>query len=383
MLAIVGATVYTAEENFSKETTLLISNGTFTAVGPGLPIPSDATIINASGKYITPGLVDCHTHLGIAQEAIGAAHLDKNEVNSPICPHLRAIDGINPEDTGFLDAVNAGITSVIVTPGSENVIGGQSVALKTVGNVVDHMVLRNPSGVKIALGENPIQMYLTKGRAPSTRMTIAAMIREQLIAAQEYAKKAQAGQVDRNLQMEVLVKVLNREIPFRAHAHAAEDIMTAIRIADEFNVLLTIEHATSGHKIADELAKRSIPAAIGPSISARVKVELKDRTYCTPMLLHQAGVKIALITDHPFLPIGALRLEAALAIKEGLARDIALKAITIHAAEIAGISDRVGSIKIGKDADLVIYDADPFDIQTKIEQVIVDGHFIYDQQRKK
>lgn len=383
MLAIVGGTVYTAEESLDFGTSILISDGKILAVGPNLAIPSDATILNVSGKYITPGLIDCHTHLGIAEEAIGAAHLDKNEVNSPICPQLRAIDGINPEDTGFLDAVNAGITAVIVTPGSENVIGGQSIALKTVGCVVDHMVLRNPAGMKIAFGENPIQKYLTKDRAPSTRMTIAGMIREQLVAAENYATKLQTGQVDRDLRMEALLRVLNREIPLRAHAHAAEDIMTAIRIADEFNVLLTIEHATSGHKIAEELAKRNIPAVVGPSITARVKVELKDRTYCTPMLLHQAGVKIALITDHPFLPIGALRLEAALAIKEGLPRDTALKAITIHAAEIAGISDRVGSIKDGKDADLVIYDGDPFDIQTKIEQVIMDGRFIYDQERKK
>lgn len=383
MLAIVGGTVYTAEESLDYGTSILIEDGKIVAVGSNLPIPSEATIFNVSGKFITPGLIDCHTHLGIAEEAIGKAHLDKNEVNSPVCPHLRAIDGINPEDTGFLDAVNAGITSVIVTPGSENVIGGQSVALKTVGNTVDGMTLRNPAGMKIAFGENPIQMYLAKDRAPSTRMTIAGMIREQLVAAENYAKKQQAGQVDRDLRMEALLRVLNREIPFRAHAHAAEDIMTAIRIADEFNVMLTIEHATSGHKIAEELAKRNIPAVIGPSITARVKVELKDRTYCTPMLLYQAGVKIALITDHPFLPIGALRLEAALAIKEGLPSDMALKAITLHAAEIAGISDRVGSIKAGKDADLVIYDGDPFDIQTKIEQVIFEGHFIYDQQRKK
>ena len=383
MIAITGATVDTAEGQVLRGTTILISSSKIMAVGQQINIPADATVLDATGKYITPGLVDCHTHLGIAEEAIGVAHLDKNEVNLPICPHLRAIDGINPEDVGLLDAVNAGITTVVVTPGSENVIGGQSVAIKTVGTIVDHMVLRNPAGVKIALGENPIKMYLSKNRAPSTRMTIAGMLREQLVAAQAYERKIQSGQVDRDLRLEALVRVLKREIPFRAHAHAAEDIMTAIRIADEFNILLTIEHATSGHKLGDELAKRQIPAVIGPSITARVKVELKDRTYCTPLLLHQAGVKIALTTDHPFLPIGALRIEAALAIKEGLPKDIALKAITIHPAEIAGVSDRVGSIREGRDADLVIYDGDPFDLKTKIEQVLVNGNFIYDCHRKK
>lgn len=383
MYAITGGIVYTSEQETPQNASILISNGKIIAVDQNMAIPSEASIIDVSGKCITPGLIDCHTHLGIAEEAIGSAHLDKNEVNSPICPHLRALDGINPEDVGLLDAVNAGITSVIVTPGSENVIGGQSVAIKTVGTVVDHMVLREPTGVKIAFGENPIKMYLSKGRAPSTRMTIAAMIREQLIAAQAYDKKYQSGKTDRDLRMEALVQVLRRKIPLRAHAHAAEDIMTAIRIADEFNVLLTIEHATAGHKVAAELAKRNIPAVIGPSITARVKAELRDRTYCTPMLLQAAGVKIAITTDHPFLPIGALRIEAILAIKEGLSRSNALKALTVNPAEIAGISDRVGSIKAGKDADMVIYDGDPFDITSKIEQVIVNGRFIYDQPRKK
>jgi imidazolonepropionase-like amidohydrolase len=233
------------------------------------------------------------------------------------------------------------------------------------------MVLRHPAGLKIAFGENPIKIHSAKQHPPATRMAIAGMIRENLIAAQEYSRKL--PNVDRNLRLEILAKVLSHEIPLRAHAHTAEDIMTAIRIAEEFGVTLTLEHATAGHKIANEIASRNIAAAIGPSITARVKVELKDRTYRTPALLHAAGIKIALITDHPFLPINGLRLEAALAIREGLPAATALRAITLNSAEIIGVSDRVGSIESGKDADLVVFDGDPFTIATKIERVFING----------
>ncbi|TCL31799.1 imidazolonepropionase-like amidohydrolase [Anaerospora hongkongensis] len=376
MLAITGGVVHTVSNGTLEGAVILIDQKKIIAVGQHIAIPSHATVISAAGKEITPGLIDCHTHLGIAEEGVGQAHIDKNEVNSPLCPHLRAIDAINPEDQGISDALCGGVTTIIVTPGSENVIGGQSVAIKTYGNVIDHMVLRQPAGMKIAFGENPIQIYMAKDRPPSTRMTIAGMIREQLVAAQNYARNMASGNGERDLRMEALVQVLNREIPLRAHAHAADDIMTAIRIADEFNLLLTLEHATAGHKIAEEIAKRSIPAVIGPSITARVKVELKDRTYRTPALLHEAGVKIALITDHPFLPINCLRLEAALAIKAGLPRAEALRAITLHAAQIIGVSNRVGSIEVEKDADLVIFDGDPFAISTHVANVIVDGQII-------
>lgn len=373
MIAVTGGVVHTIANGTLQGATILISDDKIIDIGHHLSIPYDAEIINASGKVITPGLIDCHTHLGIAQEAVGQAHVDKNEVNDPLCPHLRAIDAVNPEDQGLADAISGGVTTIIATPGSENVIGGQSVALKTYGQVVDKMVLRNPAGMKIAFGENPIQMYLNKDRAPSTRMTIAGMIRDSLVAAQNYAKNLALGKTDRDLRMEALAQVLEGQIPVRAHAHAADDIMTAIRIAEEFNLRLTIEHATSGHKIADELARRSIPAIVGPSITARVKVELKDRTYRTPALLHAAGVKVALMTDHPFLPINSLRLEAALAIREGFPYEEALRAITLNSAEIIGISRRVGSIERNKDADLVLFSGDPFSINSKVEMVFVNG----------
>lgn len=375
MLAIVGATVHTVARGTLKEGTVLLDGGKIIAVGNSVPIPQDAQVYNARGKIVTPGLIDCHTHLGIAEEAVGTAHLDKNEVNDPVCPHLRAIDAINPEDEGLEDAVSGGITTIIVTPGSENVIGGQSVAIKTYGRIIDAMILRQPAGVKIAFGENPIKIYSAKDRPPSTRMTIAGLIRENLAAAKDYARKL--PDVDCNLRLEILAKVLSGEIPLRAHAHTAEDIMTAIRIAEEFNVRLTLEHATAGHKVADAIAARGIPAAIGPSITARVKVELKDRTYRTPAILHAAGVKVALITDHPFLPINGLRLEAGLAIKEGLPTDTALRAITLNAAEIIGVDSRVGSIEQGKDADLVIFDGDPFTIATKVDSVFINGEAVY------
>jgi imidazolonepropionase-like amidohydrolase len=373
MLAIRGGIVNTISHGILKDAMILIEKGKIVDVGYHLSIPDGTEIIDATGKMITPGLIDCHTHLGIAEEATGSAHVDKNEVNEPVCPHLRALDGINPEDQGLSDAINGGVTTIIVTPGSENVIGGQSIAIKTWGRVIDDMVMRQPAGIKIAFGENPIKTYVHKERAPSTRMTIAGMIRESFINAEAYARDYAAGNTKRNLRMEALVKVLNKEIPLRAHAHAADDIMTAVRIADEFGVKLVIEHATAGHKVADQLAKRNIPAAVGPSITARVKVELKDRTYRTPALLHEAGVRFAMVTDHPFLPINGLRLEAALAIREGLPYETALSSITLTAAAIIGIDDRVGSIERGKDADIVVFDGDLFDIQTKVEQVFING----------
>lgn len=378
MFAICEGTVYTAAAAGTLTgATVLIQNGKIAAVGQHIPIPHDARIINAKGMKITPGFIDCHTHIGLAEEAAGAAHLDKNEVNDPVCPHLRAIDGIDPEDPGLRDAYSSGTTTMIITPGSETVIGGQSVAIKTYGNIIDHMILRQPAGIKMAFGENPIKTYVNKDKPPSTRMSIAGIIREALIQAQNYQKKADA---DRDLRMEALSLLLNRKIPLRAHAHAADDIMTAIRIADEFNLKLNIEHATAAHKIADELARRNVTATIGPSITARVKVELRERTYSTPALLHRAGVKIALITDHPILPVSSLRLEAALALREGLPHDIALKAITLSAAEIIGVSDRVGSIEPGKDADLVILDGDPFAVATNIKQVFINGKTVFPQE---
>ena len=376
MLAITGATIQTIANGCLQEAAVLIEGGKILAVGRNLTIPQEAKLVEARGKVILPGLVDCHTHLGIAEEAVGQAHVDKNEVNDPVCPHLRALDGINPEDLGLGDALNGGVTSIIVTPGSENVIGGQSIAIKTRGRFIDEMILRQPAGLKIAFGENPINTYMPKDRAPSTRMTIAGLLRENFVAAEAYARKLSAGNVERDLRLEALVKVLNKEMPIRAHAHAADDIMTAVRIADEFDVKLVIEHATSGHKIADQLAKRNIPAAIGPSITARVKVELKDRTYQTPYLLHQAGVKFALVTDHPFLPINCLRLEAALAVREGLPYDAALRAITLTPAEIIGVEAQIGSIEPGKAADLAIFSGDPLDVQSKVEQVYIDGRLV-------
>lgn len=374
MLAICGAKALTVTRGTIHGATILIDKGKILAAGNHVPIPHAARIIDAGGKTIIPGLVDCHTHLGIAGEATGDARMDKNEVNDPICPHLRALDAIDPGDEGLEDAVSGGVTTIIVTPGSENVIGGQSVAIKTRGRIIDEMVLRQPAGIKVAFGENPIKMHAAKNHPPSTRMTIAGMLRESLTAAVGYLNNPAA---ERSLRLEALAKVLRGEIPLRAHAHAADDIMTAIRIAAEFNVTLTLEHATSGHKVADAIAARGIPAAIGPSITARVKVELKDRTYSTPAVLHAAGVKVALITDHPFLPINCLRLEAALAMREGLPYDAALRAVTINAAEIIGVADRVGSIEPGKDADLAVFDGDPFAIDSKVERVFINGEDIY------
>ena len=378
-VAIIGGTVHTVSRGTLRGATVLIRGGKIAAAGFRLPIPADAQRLDARGLIITPGFLDCHSHLGLAAEATGDAHMDKNEVSDPVSPHLRAIDGIDPEDEGLADAVGAGITSIIVTPGSEAVIGGQSAAIKTWGRVVDRMILRHPAGIKIAFGENPIQKNLPRQRPPSTRMTVAGMIREALAKARDYME-GNAGP-GRNLRLEALQPVLRGEIPLRAHAHAAEDIMTAIRIAEEFNVGLTLEHATAGHKVADEIARRNIPAVIGPSITARVKVELRDRTYDTPRILYEAGVKIALTTDHPIVPISSLRLEAGLAVRAGLPWPAAMRAVTLNAAEIMGVSDRLGSIEPGKDADLVLYDGDPFAISSRPVAVIINGELVAGNRR--
>jgi imidazolonepropionase-like amidohydrolase len=380
MIALQGGTVYTVTQGVIEGGTVLIEGSHIAAVGKQVILPDGCWVIDVTGKVIMPGMIDCHTHLGIAVEGVGDYGNDKNEVELAIGPHLRALDAINPEDRGLQDARAGGITAIIVTPGSENVIGGLSVAIKTYGTVIDDMVLRQPAGLKVSFGENPKHKCMQKQTGfPSTRMGIAALIREQFVKAQDYLRKWERSQRDpsqffeRDLALEAVTGVLKGEYPMRAHAHAAEDIMTAIRIAEEFNIGLTIEHATEGHKIAEKLAKCNIPCSVGPSLTARVKVELNNRDFKTPGLLHQAGVKVALITDHPILPIDCLRMEAIVAIREGLPKEVALRAITIDAAEIMGVSDRIGSLEPGKDADIVVLDSHLFDFYARVERVFING----------
>ena len=383
MLALKNGRVLTMAGKDFEKATILVENGKILDVGSRVTIPEGAEVIDVSGMVVMPGIIDAHAHLGIYEEGIGDEGEDTNEMTDPVTPHLRAIDAVNPEDKGFEDARENGITAVLTGPGSANVIGGEQIVIKTAGRVVDSMVVKNPAGLKVAFGENPKRVYQAQKKTPSTRMATAALLRENLVKAQNYMKKLERGkedsdkEPDRDLKMESLVRVLKGEIPLRAHAHRADDTMTAVRIAEEFNVKIVIEHCTEGHKIADELAKRGIPAVVGPSLTARVKVELKDRTFKTPGILAKAGVTVALMTDHPVIPVHYLPLSAALAVRDGMDEEEALKAITINPARICGVDDRLGSLEKGKDADIVVFDRWPLDVNARVKWVIIDGKIVH------
>jgi len=383
MLALKNGRVLTMAGKDFEKATILVENGKILDVSSWVTIPEGAEVIDVSGMVVMPGIIDAHAHLGIYEEGIGDEGEDTNEMTDPVTPHLRAIDAVNPEDKGFEDARENGITAVLTGPGSANVIGGEQIVIKTAGRVVDSMVVKNPAGLKVAFGENPKRVYQAQKKTPSTRMATAALLRENLVKAQNYMKKLERGKEapdkgpDRDLKMESLVRVLKGEIPLRAHAHRADDIMTAVRIAEEFNVKIVIEHCTEGHKIADELAKRGIPAVVGPSLTARVKVELKDRTFKTPGILAKAGVTVALMTDHPVIPVHYLPLSAALAVRDGMDEEEALKAITINPARICGVDDRLGSLEKGKDADIVVFDRWPLDVNARVKWVIIDGKIVH------
>ncbi len=382
MIAITGGRIVTASGPEIADGVVLIDGGKIVAVGRDVQAPTGAEVIDARGKVITPGLIDAHTHLGLDEQGVGVAGDDGNESVDPITPHLRALDGINLEDIAFDDARQAGVTASEVKPGSGNVIGGQCVVIKHRGLIVDHAALRSPSAIKAAMGENPKNTYRHQKKSPSTRMATAALFREIFFKAQTYLEKhrneQEAGHpFDRDLKLEAIGLVLDRQIPMRIHAHRADDIMTALRLRDEFGFEMSVEHCTEGHKIADELARRGVPAVVGPSMSGRYKVELRDKTFTTPAVLAAAGVKVAITTDHPVVPIHQLMTAAILAIKHGLSADLALKALTLHPAEILGVADRIGSLDVGKDAYLVNWSGDPFDLHSRVEITMIDGQVVY------
>ncbi|HEY2288688.1 MAG TPA: amidohydrolase [Streptosporangiaceae bacterium] len=385
-VAIVGGRVVPVTGAPLDGGTVLIADGRITAVGQGLVVPADATVIDAAGRWVLPGFIEAHGHVGVDEEAQGWAGDDTNEMTEPVTAQVRAIDAINPADLGFRDAISGGVLAVNVNPGSGNPIGGQTVALKCWGLTVDEMALRAPSGMKSALGENPKRVYGDQGKMPSTRLGTAAVIRGALVDAANYLQRLEAAErkpeaertpVDRDLKLEALGSVLRREIPWRQHCHRADDIATAIRIADEFGYDLVIDHGTEAHLLAGLIAARGIPVIIGPLFTSRSKVELRNRSLANPGRLAAAGVTIAITTDHPVVPINFLVHQATLAVKEGLDPATALAAITINPARIAGIDDRLGSIEAGKDADLAIWSGDPLDVHSRVELALIEGAEVY------
>ena len=387
MLAIKGGKILTITDGVIEGGTILIDGGKIVKVGKRIKVPEEAEVIDVTGKVVMPGLIDAHCHIGIIEEKIGWAGGDGNEMTDPATPHMRALDAIkaNANEGGLEAAVKAGITTVQILPGSANVIGGTGVVVKTAPKVVtDDMVIRNPSGMKIAFGENPRRVYGEgQKKTPSTRMGVAAILREWLQKTVNYMEKKERFKDDPekmpevDIKLEALIPVLKGEIPLRAHAHRADDIATAVRIAEEFGVKMSWEHATEGHRIAEWIAEKGIPAVWGPSLMSRPKWEMRELSFDTPKALYDAGVKFAFQTDSMGANIAYLPISAGLAVKHGLPYEEALRAITIVPAEILGVADRVGSIEKGKDADLRILDGDPLELRTRVEMVLIDGEIAY------
>ena len=374
MIALTGARIYRMAGEPLDNGTIVIRGGKIAAVGVGIDIPADSRVIDVSGKVITPGLIDAHTHLGVYSEALAWAGEDGNESSQPITPGMDVLDALYPDDVGLAEAAGGGITTVMVAPGSANPVGGQCVIIKTrQRSTVEEMILRRHAGLKIAFGENPRRVYGSKDKAPVTRMAVANLIRQTLVKAQEYL--AQADKEDRkyDLDMEAVSRVLKREMPLRAHAHRVDDIVTALRIAREFDVEIIIEHATEGHRIASWLARENARLVLGPNMTTRSKMELRSRSLAGAAVLAGEGVKFALMSDHPVLPSSLLPVYAGVASRYGLSPDRALQAITLDAAEISGVSDRVGSLVAGKDADLVVWDDHPLLLAAKPRIVMIDG----------
>ena len=384
MLLLKNGEVHTPDK-VKKNCDILIDKGKIVKVSLNIKA-KDAKVIDVSKKIVIPGLIDAHSHVGIYEEAIGVPGADGNEMTDPVTPHLRAIDAINPVDLGFKDAYMGGITSLMTGPGSGNVIGGQNLIVKTAGSpIIDDRVVLDPAGMKMALGENPKNVYSEQKKSPSTRMANASLIREALKKTKEYIAKKEDKDDKENkgpefdAKLEALSKVIKKEIPIRGHAHRADDIATFIRIRDEFGVNLVIEHGTESHLIVDFIAKKSVPIVVGPSLSARVKVELKEITFKTPKILYENGILFAIMTDAPVLPINSLPLMVGYSIKEGIPWEEGLKAVTSNAAKICGVSDRIGRIKKGMDADIAVFEGDPFSIKGRCTLTIVDGRVVNNQ----
>jgi len=383
MLFIKNGKVFTMEGPPIDGADILVTNGTIAAIGQGLDCPPGAQVIDATNKLVYPGLIDAHTHLGLSGTAMRWEGNDVNEVTDPVTPHLRSLDGINAFDESFAETREAGVTCVATSPGSANVIGGQLTAIKTGGsNRADDLVIKAPLAIKCALGENPKNAYgQNKKVSPMTRMGTAAILRETFIKANEYLHKKENNpedkQPDFNMKYEALIPVLKKEIPIHIHAHQANDIHTAIRLQKEFGILMVIIHCTDAHLVIDDLARAGLPTIIGPTLCAKSKPEVRHKTFATASALVEAGILTCITTDHPVIPLQHLNICAALCVQAGMDKEEAMKAITIYAAKVMRLDHKVGSLAVGKDGDIVIWDGCPLDTTSHALYTIIEGKIVY------
>ncbi len=391
-MLIINGKIYTMEkalgENGYIENGYVRTNGKYIEeVGPMSQLRSSTRkeeVLDVSGAWVMPGIIEAHCHIGISEEKIGMIGDDCNEGTNPVTPSLRAIDAVNPMDAAFHDAIKAGITSVMVGPGSANVVGGQFLFMKTHGRCIDEMVVKNPAAMKVAFGENPKTCYGDKDEYPATRMGVAALLRKTLFEALQYKKDRENGSLEKvDFEMEPWLPVLRKEIPLKAHVHRADDILTAIRIAKEFDLCMTIDHGTESHLIVDEVKASGFPVIVGPDLTSRSKPEVQNMNFKTNRILQEHGVLFSIMTDHPVSMIQYLPLCAGLAVKQGLPMEEGLKAITINAAHICGVDDKLGSLREGKHADIAVFSGNPMEVFTETLYTIIDGDIIYDYRKEK
>ena len=385
MLVIIHGNIKTMEECDYPDGFLRIEQGRITTVGDmkdcdveTLKADSGIQVLDAKGNLVMPGIIEAHCHMGITEEKKGMEGDDCNETVDPVTPYLRAIDAINPMDDAFHDALKAGITAAMIGPGSSNVVGGQFAFIKTHGRCIDRMIVKAPAAMKVAFGENPKVNYSGQSVSPVTRMSIAAMLREELTKAREYQRKVDENpETVPDFHYECWLPVLKGEIPLKAHAHRADDILTAVRIAKEFGLKMTIDHCSEGHLIVEELQEAGFPAIVGPDMASRNKIEVRNMAFKTAGILSSNGILTAVTTDHPVSKIKFLPICAGLAVKEGMDIEDGFRSITINAAKICGVDDRLGSFAVGKDGDVAIFDGSPMEVFTKTLCTIIEGKIVY------
>jgi len=382
MVLVKNGLVYTMKENNGFSGYVLTEDKRIKEIGRMEDLDESieagcSQIVDAKGGYIMPGFIDPHCHVGMWENGIGFEGSDGNEMTDPVTPHMRAIDGVYYKDRSFGDAMKAGITTVVTGPGSANVIGGQFAALKTHGNSIDEMLLKEPVAMKMAFGENPKRVYSGQKKSPSTRMATAAILRQALMEAKAYKDRPEEEKDKVDFKKEALAQVFDGLL-VKIHAHREDDILTAIRIAKEFGLKFTIEHCTEGYIIKEILKDEGVPVIVGPLLSFRSKYELTNSTIKNPGILQKHGVKTAIMTDHHVIPIQYLPLCAGVAVKEGMDELEALRAISLYAAEVTGIDDRVGSLEKGKDADIAVFDGNPLEIKTSVIATVINGEVVYE-----